>query len=122
MQRSGAASSRIFGFLDEPDELSVHGRKVLSPGGQREIKIENVTFRYNPDQAPPALDNVSLHVKAGECIAIVGPNGSGKSTFVKLLPRLLQPQSGLVTIDGVNVDDLSLRNLRHEIAIVRNGR
>ena len=118
VQRSGAASSRIFGFLDETDELSVHGRKVLSVGGQREINIENVTFRYNPTQQPPALDNVSLHVKAGECIAIVGPNGSGKSTFVKLLPRFLQPQSGLVTIDGVNVDDLSLRNLRHEIAIV----
>jgi|GEM_PF-1250529 len=118
VQRSGAAASRIFAFIDEPDELTVHGRKTLDGVAPREIEISNVTFRYTSEQTPAALDGVSLRVKAGECLAFVGPNGSGKSTFVKLLPRLLTPQAGAVTIDGVDVRELSLHNLRGQIAMV----
>lgn len=118
IQRSGAAATRIFDFLDEPDEISEPGAAALPGGGPREIRVENVLFRYTPEQTPPALDNVSLHVKPGECVAIVGPNGSGKSTFVKLLPRLLDPREGRVTIDGFDVSSLSLRNLRQQIAFV----
>ena len=117
VQRSGAASTRIFDFLDKPDELAEHGKNAL-PSGPHEVRVENVLFRYVPTQNPPALDQVSLTVHAGECVAFVGPNGSGKSTFVKLLPRLLLPQEGRVQISRLDVNSLSLQKLRREIAIV----
>ena len=118
IQRAGAASTRIFQFLDQPEERSNPGAPMLAETGTREVRIENVLFRYTPTQSPPALDGVSLHVKPGECIAIVGPNGSGKSTLVKLLPRLLEPQEGRVSIDGFEIGKVSLRSLRQQIAIV----
>lgn len=122
VQRSGAAATRIFEFLDQPDETAIGPtapRGVLpdAPAGGRAVSFEKLLFRYNPD-ALPALNEVSLEVRPGECIAFVGPNGSGKSTLLKLLPRLLDPQQGRVTIDGRDVRDLSIRNLRREIAIV----
>jgi ATP-binding cassette subfamily B protein len=64
------------------------------------------------------VQDVSLAVRPGECLAFVGPNGSGKSTLLKLLPRLMDPQRGVITVDGVDVRSLSLRALRREIAIV----
>ncbi len=118
IQRSGAAATRVFEFLDTPDERSQHSAPRLAPDRPRAISVENVTFRYTPKQEPAALDNVSLRVEPGECIAIVGPNGSGKSTLVKLLPRLIVPQEGRVAVDGIDGGSLSLRNLRQEIAIV----
>ena len=118
VQRSGAAALRVFEFLDQPEERSVRGARRLADGGPREVRIEDVVFRYLPEQSPPALDGVSLHVRPGECIALVGPNGSGKSTLVKLLPRLIEQQAGRVTIDGIDVGALSLRELRRQIALV----
>jgi subfamily B ATP-binding cassette protein MsbA len=118
IQRSGAAATRVFDFLDTPDELSQHCAKPLTSDGPRAICVENVTFRYTPEQEPAALNDVSLRVEPGECIAIVGPNGSGKSTLVKLLPRLIVPQEGRVAVDGIDVGSLSLRSLRQQIAIV----
>lgn len=118
VQRAGAASVRIFDFLDQPEESSPPNAKVLSGTEPRAVRFESVTFRYHPAQEPAALLDVSLDIRPGECVAIVGPNGSGKSTLVRLLPRLIQPQAGRVTIDGIDLRELSLRNLRSEIAIV----
>jgi ABC-type multidrug transport system fused ATPase/permease subunit len=118
VQRAGAASTRIWEFLDAPEERTPPHAKTLDGTGPRGVRFENITFRYVPTQEPPALAGVSLEVKPGECLAIVGPNGSGKSTLVKLLPRLIEPQSGRVTIDGTDVRELSLRNLRSQTAIV----
>jgi subfamily B ATP-binding cassette protein MsbA len=118
VQRAGAASTRIWGFLDQPEEQSPPHAKTLAGTGSRHIRFENLTFRYVPQQEPPALAGVSLEVRPGECVALVGPNGSGKSTLVKLLPRLLEPQAGRITIDGLPLRELSLRDLRSQIAIV----
>jgi len=118
VQRSGAAAMRIFQFLDQPEEVSRPGARTLPVDGPREIRLERVVFRYTPSQTPPVLDDVSLHVRPGACVAIVGPNGSGKSTLVRLLPRLIEPQSGRILVDGFDVRSLSLRDLRQQIAIV----
>lgn len=117
VQRSGAAADRIFGFLDEYEQRSVAGATELRGDRAPEVRFEHVSFRYSPDAAP-ALRDVSLTVRAGECVAIVGPNGSGKSTLLKLLPRLLEPQDGGVRIDGADVRDVQLRSLRERVAIV----
>jgi len=118
VQRAGAASGRIFQFLDQPEERSAPNARRLSGSGPRAVSFEKVWFRYTPGQEPPALQEVSLEVRPGECIAIVGPNGSGKSTLVRLLPRLIEPQAGRVMVDGIDVRELSLRDLRMQIAVV----
>ncbi len=118
VQRAGAASTRVWDFLDQPEERSPRHAKKLAGDGPRAVQFEQVWFRYTPTQEPPALADVSLDVQPGECIAIVGPNGSGKSTLVKTLPRLLDPDAGHVRIDGLDVHELSLRQLRMQIAVV----
>ncbi|MFH1747516.1 MAG: ABC transporter ATP-binding protein [Planctomycetota bacterium] len=118
VQRSGAAATRVFDFLDTPEEHSPPNARTLPGDGPRAVTFDALTYRYTPEQEPAALNHVSLEVRPGECLAIVGPNGSGKSTLVKMLPRLLTPQAGQTLIDGVNVAELSLKNLREQIAIV----
>ncbi|MFN0135864.1 MAG: ABC transporter ATP-binding protein [Phycisphaerae bacterium] len=118
VQRSGGAAVRVFGFLDQEEEHSPERPKALTGTGPREVRFENLEFRYSAEQSPPALSNVSLHVKAGECVALVGPNGSGKSTILKMLPRFLKPQQGRILVDGIDVTQLSLRSLRLEISVV----
>lgn len=118
IQRAGAASARIFEFLDEPEEHSPKVVQSLNGWSAREVHFENIRFRYSPSQEPPALNGVSLTIRPGECVAIVGPNGSGKSTLLKLIPRLLDPQEGRVTLDGIGVNELSLRDLRSQITMV----
>jgi subfamily B ATP-binding cassette protein MsbA len=118
VQRATTAAGRIFEFLDEPEECSRRRATALPPDGGRGVRFERVTFRYDASQEPPALAQVSLDVRPGECVALVGPNGSGKSTLVKLLSRLIDPQLGQVLIDGVDLRELSLRALRREVAVV----
>ncbi len=144
VQRATAASERIFEFLDAPEERSPASPAVLpalEPGRERErpaggatagatsaspvvlprareVRFEHVGFRYQPQQEPPALDDVSLAVAPGECVALVGPNGSGKSTLMRTLSRLIEPQHGTIRVDGVDIRELSLRALRAQIAIV----
>jgi ABC-type multidrug transport system fused ATPase/permease subunit len=118
IQRAGAAATRIFAFLDQPEERSPRHPRRLPAAPARAVRFESIRFAYTPDQSPPALDGVSLEVAPGACLAIVGPNGSGKSTLMKLLPRLFDPAEGRVTIDGIDVRELSLRDLREQIAVV----
>ena len=96
--------------------------KVL-PRHSRGIEFSKIHFAYartGPSgiSRPAALDDVSLSVKAGEVIAVVGENGSGKSTLVNLLPRLYDPDFGTITIDGTNIRDVKLEDLRNQIGIV----
>lgn len=118
VQRAGAAGTRVFEFLDLPEEHSRREGPKLPYGQPRAVRFEEVCFRYTPTQEPPALNGVTLEVAPGECLAIVGPNGSGKSTLVKLLPRLITPAAGRTLIAGHDVAEMSLRDLRQEIAVV----
>jgi ATP-binding cassette, subfamily B, bacterial MsbA len=82
-----------------------------------EIELRGVTLRYRDDQLP-ALDHVSLHVHAGETVALVGPSGAGKSTLVHLLPRFVDPGTGSVQLDGVPLPDWDIGALRRQFALV----
>lgn len=86
--------------------------------GRAELRLENLTFSYptRPNQA--ALDNFSLHIEAGRSLALVGPSGAGKSTVFELLLRFYDPQAGSVLLDGRDIRELSLKQLREHIALV----
>jgi ATP-binding cassette, subfamily B, bacterial MsbA len=84
-----------------------------------EIELRGVTVRYRDDpDAALALDQVSLHVRAGEAVALVGPSGAGKSTLVHLLPRFIEPTAGEMLLDGVPIRDWDVRALRRQFALV----
>jgi ATP-binding cassette, subfamily B, bacterial len=81
------------------------------------IEFENVTFTY-PGAARPALSGLSLHIRPGELTAIVGRNGSGKSTFVKLLLRFYDPDSGTIRVDGANLRDADPEDVRSRVGVL----
>ncbi len=83
-----------------------------------EIEFKNVSFRYFKDTHTPVLDNVSLKINSGDFIGIVGSTGSGKSTFISMIPRLYDTDEGEIFVDGVNVKELSLFNLRESVSVV----
>ncbi len=115
-QRAMASITRVMDLLDTP--IAIHsGNIALSPSTTRgEVSINNITFAYN--QRQPVIENLSLHIRAGETIAIVGATGSGKSTLVKLLLRLYEIRSGNITVDGKNIKDIVLWDLRRAIGLV----
>jgi len=116
-QRAMASTNRILDVLDTPpDIVSGPGRLSLRTG-QGEVRFEDVTFTYEPG-AVPALDHVSLTLEAGRTTAVVGPTGSGKSTLVKLLLRFYDPTSGRVLLEGHDLRDLELGDLRHLTGLV----
>ncbi|OAY73818.1 ABC transporter B family member 29, chloroplastic [Ananas comosus] len=82
-----------------------------------DIKFCGVTFRYGDDM-PPILDNLNLHIRPGETVAVVGPSGGGKTTLAKLLLRLYDPHSGRILLDDYDVQDIRLECLRRHIALV----
>lgn len=117
---SSAAADRITEMLNMPQEpLGKLGidHKLRLDNHQQSIEFNNVVFKYNK-QNEPAIKSINLHVKHGMVVAIVGGNGSGKSTLLSMLPRLIIPSSGKVLIDGKNVNEVNLRSLRQQIAVV----
>jgi len=81
------------------------------------VELRDVTLRYREDLAP-ALDGISLELRAGETVALVGPSGAGKSSLVNLLPRFIEPSAGTVCLDGRPLPDWNLRALRRQFALV----
>jgi ABC-type multidrug transport system fused ATPase/permease subunit len=129
LQKANAAATRVFEVMDLPVELRRQAKTnqngtmvrpaplVKLPPLQREVRFENVTFSY-PGSSTLALDDVSLTVPKGRCVAVVGRNGSGKTTLLALLPRFYDPQKGSVLIDGVDLRSVTLRSLRKQISVV----
>jgi ATP-binding cassette subfamily B protein len=118
LQGAMASSERIFGLLDTPVEIvSTPGvAKRGSWSGPGLIRFENVSFAYV--EGEQVLKNVSFEVRPGERIGIVGATGSGKTTIVSLLLRFYDVQSGRITIDGVDIRDLNLSDLRALFGLV----
>jgi len=115
IQRGLTAGADLFGFFDVPRERSGGTRTLDRARG--EVRFEEVTFRY-ADDAKNALDRVTLDVAPGQTVAFVGRSGSGKSTLLSMLPRFYDPQAGRVFLDGVDVRDYRLPDLRRQIALV----
>ena len=117
-QRASKASScleRVTTILElEPD---LRDGPVEASPFRGEISIENVTYAYEA-RGRAALREVSLHVRAGRTVALVGPTGAGKTTLLGLVPRLYDPDAGVVRVDGQDLRDLTLRSLRSQVAIV----
>ena len=114
---ASAPAERLADILAEPVEGRTMVRLRQLPRHRVSIEFEEVTFRY-PGGDQPALEAVSLSIAHGERVAIVGPNGSGKTTLVSLLPRLLEPDTGRVLIDGIDIATVNLRSLRRQIGVV----
>jgi subfamily B ATP-binding cassette protein MsbA len=109
-------AARVFEVLDLPVERDVDDVTVL-PSVAGAVRYENVTFAYD-SSAQPVLSDLDAEIAAGEIVALVGPSGAGKTTIVNLVPRFYAPQAGRITLDGVDIARLSLRQLRGAIAIV----
>jgi len=110
------AAERIFEFLDAPREIRDRPGARAFTGLKHEIAFEDVSFAYR--EGEPVLRDVSLVVPRGTVTALVGPSGSGKSTLVDLLGRFYETGSGRVTLDGVDVRDMRLADLRRQLGVV----
>uniref|UniRef100_UPI0035C90EF1 ABC transporter ATP-binding protein n=1 Tax=Okeania sp. SIO2F4 TaxID=2607790 RepID=UPI0035C90EF1 len=115
-QRSMASTNRVMNLLDTP--ITIHpGDKPLSVESVKgELELENVTFAYQENF--PVVQNISLKIPAGKTIGIVGSTGSGKSTIVKLLLRFYEAQSGKINLDGIDINQINLQDLRRAIGLV----
>jgi len=114
-QRGIASAQRLFLVLDAEDEPDGGTRALARAEGVLEFR--HVTARY-PEQAQPALEDVSFVAHPGTVTAIVGRSGSGKSTLIKLIPRFYEPEAGQILLDGHPLQDYRLADLRRQIALV----
>ncbi|MFT3785355.1 MAG: ABC transporter ATP-binding protein [Tepidisphaeraceae bacterium] len=116
-QNAIVSARRLYEVLDaKPTVPEKPNAKPLPKGLPGEVVFENVSFGYTPTK--PILHDISFRVKGGSVVAIVGPTGSGKSSLVNLVARFYDPQQGRITIDGVDLRDLSLSSLRTQVSFV----
>jgi subfamily B ATP-binding cassette protein MsbA len=110
-----SSARRIFDLMDSKSEIAEKPGAADLPPFADAIRYEKVSFAYGEE---PVLRDVTLTIRRGETVAIVGPSGAGKTTLVNLLPRLYDPTSGRVTLDGSDLRDTTLGSLRRQIAVV----
>ncbi|NOY30555.1 MAG: ABC transporter ATP-binding protein [Planctomycetes bacterium] len=116
LQRAAASSDRVYELLDRQSTISDPPVPVKLPASLGRIHFRDVSFSYQRDEL--VLDHVDLHVERGETIAIVGPNGCGKSTLMNLVARFYDPVEGAVTLDGIDLRNVRVRDLRSRIGVV----
>jgi ATP-binding cassette subfamily B protein len=115
--RASASAGRIHQILStDPAVVDPPHPKPLPPNGSGELRFEHVAFAYG--DGPPVLDGLDLVVQAGEAVAVVGPTGSGKTTIARLVSRFYDVDSGSVLLDGVDVREVRVRELRRQVGIV----
>ncbi len=119
LQSTVAAAERVFEFLEEEEEVKEVDSKVNIEAICGNVKFKNVSFGYSKDTTEDyVINNLSIEIKAGQKVAIVGPTGAGKTTIVKLLMRFYELNKGDIFIDGVNVTDITRKNLRQMFGMV----
>ncbi|WP_400195276.1 ABC transporter ATP-binding protein [Lysinibacillus telephonicus] len=115
-QSAIAGVERVFEILDEKEEAADVAGAIAKKRYNGDVEFRNVQFYYQNDK--PILHNLSFHARAGETIALVGPTGSGKTTIIQLLNRFYDAKSGEILIDGENIKQYQMENLRDHIGIV----
>lgn len=111
-----ASAERVYQLLDEPEEIPDVTTENRLPKPEGNVSFEHIKFGYTEDRI--LMDDVNIDVKAGSKIAIVGPTGAGKTTLVNLLMRFYEIQSGKICIDGVDIQDMSRRELHSILCMV----
>jgi ATP-binding cassette subfamily B protein len=116
IQSTVAAAERVFQVLDEQEEIpdDPHAQTITNPHG--EVRFERVRFSYRKDL--PLIEDMEIHVRPGQTVAIVGPTGAGKTTMVNLLMRFYELDGGRITIDGVDIRELKRGDLRRLFGMV----
>ena len=109
---------RVMEILQSDDRVSErsNARDLSMAGKSLSVRFDSVVFGYDPDR--PVLHAIDLQIAPGEVVALVGPTGAGKSTLAALVPRLFDPWSGAVLLNGQNLKDLTLRSVRRSVAVV----
>ncbi|WP_100623107.1 lipid A export permease/ATP-binding protein MsbA [Candidatus Coxiella mudrowiae] len=115
IQKGIAGAESIFKLLDEDIEKDKGSRHLLRAKGT--IGYSHVSFSYDKSQKP-ILSDINLTVEAGQTVALVGRSGAGKSTLINLLPRFYEISSGIIKIDGINIKEFHLQELRNQFALV----
>lgn len=117
--RAAASDRRISEVINTVSEISdekaTEKNHKINSG---DIEFRNVSFRYFKDNQTPVLDNINVKIDSGDFVGIIGSTGSGKTTFVSMIPRLYDSDEGEVFVNGINVRDLSLYELRENVAVV----
>ena len=116
MQSTMASAERVFELLDEEDQVPDNSDPQYLRYPKGAVEFKDVCFRYTPDV--PLIEHMNLSVRPGQTVAIVGPTGAGKTTLVNLLMRFYEIDSGSITIDGIDIRDLTRENLRRCIGMV----
>ena len=114
------AATRVFELLESPVDVADPTAPTALPRPVRgEVRFDGVSFKYHDDpDAPWALRNVSLTLAPGEVVAVVGPSGAGKTTMASLIPRFWDVTEGRITLDGIDIRSLALKDLRAAIGLV----
>ncbi len=115
-QRAAASGERIFEILDEPEEVADSPDAAPLPPGDGRLRFEDVTFGYDAER--PVLREIDLEIEPGTTVALIGHTGSGKTTLTALVPRFYDVQHGRVLLDGTDVRNVRLADLRRAIGIV----
>ena len=116
IQKALAAAQRVFYILDLEDGIKDKPDAIVLPPVQGAVEFQHVGFAYNENE--PVLQDVSFKVEPGQVVALVGPSGAGKSTIANLLPRFYDVTSGNITIDGHDIEDVTVSSLRTQVGIV----
>jgi ABC-type multidrug transport system fused ATPase/permease subunit len=114
IQNASASAERVLEIVEEPERIRSGHRNLPPHGGS--VEFLNVSFEYQPGK--PSLNNISFKAQPGKTYALVGPTGAGKSTLIHLIPRYYDASSGRVLIDGIDIRELNLRELRAKVGII----
>jgi len=117
VQRSLIGGARVFEVLDAPVEIDSRPDAAPIERARGEVAFEGVTFGYDA-RKPPVLEGVSLRAKPGETVAILGATGAGKTTLLSMIPRFYDPRAGRVTLDGRDVREYDVVDLRKQVGLV----
>ena len=116
MSRAGASAARVYEVLGTDPQIVDSHNHVPMADGEGAVRFDDVDFSYG--DSPRIIDGLDLYIPAGQSVALVGTTGSGKTTLARLIPRFYDVDSGSISIDGIDVRDLTLAELRRNVGMV----